>query len=78
MLKDEKLKKKISKKVGNAIKFYRTKLDISQETLAHNIGIDRTYVTALEKGTKCASLYCLFLIAKELKISIKELVDINI
>lgn len=78
MQKDERLKRKISKKIGNAIRFYRTKIDISQELLAHNIGVDRTYITALEQGTKCASLYCLFIIAKELKISLKELVDINV
>lgn len=78
MQKDERLKRKISKKIGNAIRFYRNKIDISQEVLANNIGVDRTYITALEQGTKCASLYCLFMIAKELKISPKELVDINI
>lgn len=77
MQKDERLKRKISKKIGNAIRFYRNKLDISQEVLANNIGVDRTYITALEQGTKCASLYCLFVIAKELNISLKELVDIN-
>lgn len=78
MQKDERLKRKISKKIGNAIRFYRNKLDISQEVLANNIGVDRTYITALEQGTKCASLYCLFVIAKELNISLKELVDMNI
>lgn len=77
MQKDERLKRKISKKIGNAIRFYRNKIDISQEVLANNIGVDRTYITALEQGTKCASLYCLFVIAKELNISLKELVDIN-
>lgn len=78
MQKDERLKRKISKKIGNTIKFYRNKINISQELLANNIGVDRTYITALENGTKCASIYCLFMIAKALKINIKELIDINI
>ena len=78
MRKDERLKKKISKKIGSAIKFYRTKINLSQESLAYTIGVDRTYISALENGTKCASVYCLFQIAKELKIDIKDLVDMNI
>ncbi len=78
MQKDEKLKRKIAKKIGAAIKFYRTKNNISQEALAFNIGADRTYITALEQGTRCASVYCLYLIAQKLNIELKELIDINI
>lgn len=78
MQKDEKIKKKIAQKIGSAIKFYRNKINLSQEELAHNIGVDRTYISALELGVKCASVYCLFLIAQELKIHIKDLIDINI
>ena len=78
MQKDDKLKKKIAKKIGNAIKFYRLKNNISQENLAHNIGVDRTYISTLEQGVKCASVYCLHLIATELKISLNELLDINL
>lgn len=75
---DKSLKKKISKKIGNAIKFYRTKINMSQEKLAFNTGIDRTYITALETGVKCASVYCLYLISKELKISLKDLFDFEV
>lgn len=78
MQKDERLKKRISKKIGNAIKFYREKINLSQEVLAYNIGVDRTYISALENGIKCASVYCLFQISKELKINIKDLLDINL
>lgn len=78
MQKDERLKRKIAKKIGSAIKFYRIKNNISQEALAFGIGADRTYITALEQGTRCASLYCLYLIAQKLNTDLKELVDINI
>lgn len=72
------LKRKISKKIGVAIKFYREKLDITQETLANNIGVDRTYIGALEQGAKCASVYCLYLLSSELKIDFKDLFDFKI
>ncbi|MBQ8669393.1 helix-turn-helix transcriptional regulator [bacterium] len=78
MHKDEKLKRKISKKIGTSIKFYRNKNNISQEKLAFSIGADRTYISALEQGSKCASIYCLYLIAQELNINIKDLLDMNI
>ena len=78
MQEDEKLKKLIAKKIGEAIRFYRNKKNLSQEKLAFNIGVDRTYISALEQGVKCASVYCLFLIAKELQTDIKNFIDINI
>lgn len=75
---NEVVKKRISKKIGNAIKFYRNKLNLSQEELADKVGIDRTYIGALEQGVKCASVYCLYTISKELNIELKELMDINL
>lgn len=72
------LKKRISKKIGNSIKFYREKNNLSQEKLAEKVGVDRTYISALEQGVKCASVYCLVLISKELKIKMSELMDMNI
>ena len=78
MYKDVKVKTKISKKIGDSIKFYRKKNNISQESLAYNIGVDRTYISALEQGSKLASVYCLFLISKELNIELKDLLDIKL
>lgn len=75
---DKSIKKKISKKIGNTIKFYRVKNNISQETLALDVGVDRTYISALEQGVKCGSVYCLYLIAQNLNINLKELMDFKI
>ena len=72
------IKKQIAKKIGNAIKFYRSKLNLSQEQLADKVGVDKTYIGALEQGVKCASVYCLYFISKELNIPFKELFDINL
>lgn len=78
MEKDKTLKKKISKKIGGTIKFYRNKINLSQEELADKIGVDRTYISTLEQGVKCASVYCLYSLAKELNINFKDLFDFKI
>ena len=75
---DKSTKQKISKKIGNAIKFYRVKNNITQEALAYEVGIDRTYIGALEQGVKCASVYCLYLISRELKIKLTDLFDFTL
>lgn len=72
------LKKRILKKIGINIKLYRLKSNFSQEKLAFEIGVDRTYISALELGLKSPSLYCLYKLSETLKISLKELIDINI
>lgn len=78
MQKNQTINRKILKHLGVNIKFYRTKLNISQETLAFDVNVDRTYITAIEQGLKSPSIYCLYLIAQRLGVSLKELLDINI
>ncbi len=72
------IKKQLAKKIGSIIKFYRGKLNLSQEELADKVGIDRTYVGALEQGVKCGSVYCLYIISQALNIPFKELFDIKL
>ncbi len=72
------IKRKILKHLGINIKFYRTKLNISQEALAFDINVDRTYITAIEQGTKSPSIYCLYLLSQRLGVSLKDLMDINV
>lgn len=78
MQKNQTINRKILKHLGVNIKFYRTKLNLSQETLAFDINVDRTYITAIEQGVKSPSIYCLYLIAQRLGVSLKDLLDINI
>ena len=75
---NSKLKSKILKQIGVNVQLYRRKANISQEILANEIGVDRTYISAIELGIKSPSLYCLYLLAKKLNISMKDLIDINI
>ena len=72
------LKKKILKSLGVRVKHFRNLKGISQETLAFQIGVDRTYIRAIEQGTRSPSVYCLFIIANALDISLNELMNITI
>lgn len=78
MLTNQSIKKKLAKKIGIAIRHYRSNKNISQEKLAHIIGFDRTYISALEQGNKIASVYCLYQLSKELDIKLKDLFDFTI
>ena len=75
---NQNLKRKILKQVGINVQLYRRKANISQETLALEVGVDRTYISAIEQGIKSPSIYCLFKIAEKLNIPTKELLDINL
>ena len=75
---NQSIKRKLSKKIGVAIKHYRSNKNISQERLAFAIGADRTYISALELGNKIASVYCLYLISQELGIKLTDLFDFTI
>ena len=72
------LKKKILKNLGSRVKYFRHQKGISQEALAFQIGVDRTYIGAIEQGLRSPSIYCLFVLSNALDISLKDLVDIDI
>ena len=78
MLVDQSIKKKLAKKIGLAIKHYRSNKNISQEKLAFSIGVDRTYISALEQGNKIASVYCLYQLSQELNINFKDLFNFTL
>lgn len=78
MKKNPSKNKKILKHLGINIKFYRNKLNITQEQLAELIDAERSYITALECGNKSPSIYFLFELANALNVHIKDLMDINI
>ena len=78
MLIDQSIKKKLAKKIGLAIRHYRSNKNISQEKLAHAIDADRTYISALEQGNKIASVYCLYKLSQELNINFKDLFDFTL
>jgi transcriptional regulator with XRE-family HTH domain len=48
---------------------------LSQEALAHEVGIDRTYQSQIERGVGNPSLRVLCAIATALKVDMRELLD---
>ena len=78
MQQDNIIKKKLLKKLGININFYRNQLNLTQENLAFDIGVDRTYISAIEQGLKSPSLYCLYAMAQRFGVELKDLLDIKI
>lgn len=65
----------IKTKIGNRIKELRKELGLSQEKLANNCELDRTYVASVENGKRNISIINLEKIVKALNISLKEFFD---
>jgi len=55
------------------LKRLRKQLGISQELLAHEAGLDRTYISLLERGARSPSLITITRLAKSLQIRPSEL-----
>ena len=63
------------KKLGKQIAAIRKKTGISQTELALRIDKDRQWMNYIEKGHGNPTIKTLYLIASELNISLKELLD---
>ena len=58
---------------GNKVKEERLKLNLSQEKLALEADVDRTYVNDIEKGSRNVSLVIAFKLSKALNIPLSNL-----
>lgn len=65
----------IKTKIGNRIKELRKELGLSQEKLANNCELDRTYVASVENGKRNISIINLEKIVKALNVSLKNFFD---
>lgn len=65
----------MQKKIGLRIKDLRTKKDLTQEALAWDAGINRTYMNHIENGRKNISINVLEKIIKALGVSFSEFFD---
>lgn len=63
------------KKLGKNIAAIRQKAGLSQTELALRIDKDRQWVNYLEKGKGNPTIKTLYLIAEELKIPVRDLLD---
>lgn len=65
--------KDLEKQFGNLIKSTRLEKGISQEKLAELSGLDRSYVSELERGEKTASIRTIFKLANGLSVEAYQL-----
>lgn len=68
-------KKELNKEIGNIIKEYRIRNQISTEKLANRLCASQPYVTQLEKGEIGISLNKFIMICNALEIDSKEILD---
>ena len=65
----------IAEKFGSRVRDRRTSRGLSQEAFAGKCGLDRTYISGIERGKRNVSLRNIAVIAKTLGISISELTE---
>ncbi len=70
-------REKISYKIGERIRLFRTEQHLSQESLALVCEIHSAYLGRLERGEKCPTVDTLYKIAQGLKIPLSELLDVT-
>lgn len=64
---------KLRRDFGIQVRVARKSLNISQEELGFRTGLDRTYISGIERGARNPSLKNIGKIAKALKIPLPEL-----
>lgn len=63
----------LKRKFGEKVRQIRASVDISQEELGFRTGLDRTYISGIERGIRNPSLENIGRIAKALKIPLSQL-----
>ena len=58
--------------IGSRIKLLRKKNNLSQEKLAFNSGLDRTYISSVENGNRNISIENIRKITEALSVTIKD------
>lgn len=59
--------------IGQAIRELRAEVGLSQEALAHESGVDRSYIGGIERGEHNLTIINLLRISRCLRISVSEL-----
>lgn len=59
---------------GKVLQELRREKKVTQEDLAHNSGLDRTYISLLERGLRIPTLTTIFKISTSLEIQPEEFV----
>lgn len=65
----------IQKRFGEAVRRERNRKGLSQEKLAFEAGLDRTYISSVERGRRNISLLNIYRIAEALKVDPREFIE---
>lgn len=65
----------LEKAFGIVLVESRKKANLSQEALAHECGLDRTYISLLERGRRQPTLKTLFLISSALQLTPSDVIS---
>ena len=65
----------IEQAFGIVLKKYRVEESISQEELAFESGLDRTYISLLERGKRKPTINTLFALSKALNVSPHQMIQ---
>lgn len=60
---------------GDSVRARRTELGLSQEALAHEVGLHRTYIGGIERGERNVALVNIFRLAETLEMTAGELIS---
>ncbi|MCX5883308.1 MAG: helix-turn-helix transcriptional regulator [Deltaproteobacteria bacterium] len=66
---------KLEQAFGQILREYRKKANLSQEKLAQESDLDRTYISLLERGLRQPSITTVFQLSTALKISSTEIIS---
>lgn len=64
----------LQKQFGNVLRRYRTERGVSQQALALEGNFDRTFISLIERGLRCPSIYTIFQLASVLGVRPSELI----
>lgn len=62
-----------SPRVALGVRELRERLTLSQEAFAHKAGLDRTYVSGVERGRRNPTLDVLYRLADALEVEVRDL-----
>ncbi|NDK99910.1 cell morphology transcriptional regulator XreR1 [Photorhabdus bodei] len=63
---------------GQRVRYIRMASGMSQEAFADKCGLDRTYISGIERGVRNPTLEVINVIASGLQIELKDLFDFNV
>jgi transcriptional regulator with XRE-family HTH domain len=67
----------IQYKFGQQVKLLKKKTNMSQEAFADKCGLDRTYISGIERGVRNPTLQIIYIIAKNLDAELSTLFDFD-